>query len=119
MDTFLDTSLLDPNANHFSVHTNQTGSNSANENFSLNYREPNCKFRNNIFNVTIDYDQNYQILSVFLDNAVLPILTAETNLSAIFDTNDQVWIGFSSSTNDFPDVHSIISWNFTYSIFFF
>lgn len=111
-DTYLDEDLLDPDDRHLSLHTNGRDSNNANESFSLKLFSLNESITT--LCVKVEYDCGNSSLTVFAGNFSEPVIQVQVNLSEILGTSEQIWVGFTSTTNNFPQMHNVLSWNFSY-----
>ncbi|KAG0627514.1 hypothetical protein M758_2G207200 [Ceratodon purpureus] len=119
-DTFPNYWYDDPSDSHIGVDVN-----SMNSTWSYNLCGGdvyNCSYLCNggFFTAWIDYDSASQKLEVFFANGSLynntakprrPVIQANLSLSELLD--DDMYVGFSSSTGKWSEVHQIMSWKFT------
>lgn len=105
----------DPDDNHISVQTRWELPNEAHHSYSLGWTSYSLNFSSGqVFNVRIAYDTAY--LRVFvndLDNSVLDVPLALTDLERILDNSGYAYVGFTASTGGGPpNNHDILSWEF-------
>jgi hypothetical protein len=53
------------------------------------------------------------VMTVFLDNLSVPVLSSTVDLSMVLDGGGSAWVGFTSSTGNGWENHDILSWSFT------
>lgn len=53
------------------------------------------------------------VISVYLDNPAIPVLTSTLDLSTIVDSDERAYVGFTASTGAGFENHDILSWSFT------
>ncbi len=53
------------------------------------------------------------VLSVFLDDASVPVLESVVDLSIVLDRQGAAWVGFTASTGGGYENHDILKWSFT------
>lgn len=56
----------------------------------------------------IEYKE--QILKVYLDSYIFPVLSFHMDMSSIFNTNDLVWLGFTASTGTVHSQQELLNW---------
>ena len=121
-DTFENDEYNDPSDSHIGVDVNCMNS-------TVSYNlcggtVQNCSYLCNggFFTAWIDYNGTSQLLEVFFTNGSLynfvakpakPVLSTSLPLQGLLD--DYMYVGFSSSTGQFVEVHQIQSWKFSSS----
>jgi serine/threonine protein kinase len=119
-DTYYNPEYNDSSDSHIGVDIN-----SVNSSWSYNFctgNTHNCSYLANggYFTAWIDYDNASQSLQVFFANGSLynhipkpqkPVITAAVSLTDLVD--EYMYVGFTSSTGMFDEVHQIQSWTFT------
>jgi len=120
----------DPNANHIAIQSCGTDPNTQNHDATCPSGNPsNLGIVSDLGGITladgavhtlvVEYDppvgDSTGILRVFLDNFGAPILTANTDLSALLSltNNDTAWVGFGGATGGFVENNDILTWTFT------
>lgn len=54
------------------------------------------------------------LLTVYLDDATVPVLTAVLNLADTLDLDDgAAWVGFTGATGGLSENHDVLNWSFT------
>ncbi|KAK8527093.1 hypothetical protein V6N12_054319 [Hibiscus sabdariffa] len=109
-DTKLDTEFDDPNGNHVGLDIDELD--------SIVTADPvlqNIDLRSgNLITAWIDYKNDRRVLNVFLSYSTLkpptPLLSVDIDLSHYL--NDDMFVGFSASTEGSTEVHLIHSWRF-------
>ncbi|KAG0627746.1 hypothetical protein M758_2G225100 [Ceratodon purpureus] len=121
-DTFPNYWWNDPSDSHIGINVNSMNSTVA---YNLcGGKVMNCSYLCNggYFTAWIDYDSASRNLDVFFANGSLynniakppkPMLNASVSLQGLLD--DYMYVGFSSSTGLYSEVHEIQSWRFTSS----
>lgn len=114
----------DPNANHIAVQSCGTAPNSADHTGPCGLGIVSdlggiTLSDGAVHTAVVEYDPPSGdiagILRVFLDNSGTPILTVNTDLTALLSLtdNDTAWVGFTGSTGGFVESNDILSWTFT------
>jgi hypothetical protein len=110
-DTYYNNFNYDPNGNHMSVQTRDTGPNSPSHEFSLGSATtiPNIS-DGSVHFVTITYQDHR--LDVYLDSPT-PQLTISVDLPGRLSLPDgRAWVGFTSATGAEWENHDVLSWTF-------
>ena len=104
-DTWGNPEAVDPNSNHLSVHTRGTLRNSEHQSNALATVSATL---DGLHTVRILYTPG--LLSVFLDNLAVPVLSVATNLATLFPLDfGRAWLGFTASTGAGIESHDILS----------
>ncbi|KAM2925205.1 hypothetical protein FF1_042747 [Malus domestica] len=107
-------SYWDPAGPHVGINIDKIASAvQASWNFSSDYNKKNV-------NVWIIYNATTKNLSVFWTNKENPVFVGNSSLSYVVDLRkclpDLVTIGFSAATGQYPERHTIYSWDFNSSL---
>ncbi|XVE50851.1 hypothetical protein DITRI_Ditri01bG0197100 [Diplodiscus trichospermus] len=109
-DTKLDTQFNDPNENHVGLDINEL--NSINVADAL-LQDIDLK-SGNLITAWIDYKNDFRVLNVFLSYSTLkpptPLLSVDIDLSVYL--KQDMFVGFSASTEGSTEVHLIENWSF-------
>ena len=106
-DTWSNPESSDPNANHISIHTRGTLRNSDQQSNALGTVSATL---DGVHTARIIYTPG--LLSVFLDNLTVPVLTVTNNLATSFPLDfGRAWLGFTASTGAGIESHDILSWS--------
>jgi hypothetical protein len=103
----------DPSNNHISAHTNGTGANNADEQYSLGSTVVLPDLSSGVEqNVKIVYQPGLQVsLLVYLDD--VPVLNVPLNLgSKLRLDGGRAWVGFTAATGGATETHDILTWDF-------
>ncbi|KAL4312459.1 hypothetical protein GQ457_01G007130 [Hibiscus cannabinus] len=109
-DTKLDTEFNDPNGNHVGLDIDELDSI-----VTVDALLQNIDLKSgNLITAWIDYKNDRRVLNVFLSYSTLkpptPLLSVDIDLSHYL--NDDMFVGFSASTEGSTEVHLIHSWRF-------
>src|SRR6185503_17813216 len=107
-DTHQNSQALDPDANHISIHSRGTASNSADESASMGQVSPLINLSDGgIHTVIIRYTAGS--LRVFLDDLKTPLLKVSIDLGTLFNLDSgTAWVGFTSSTGGDFENHDLL-----------
>ncbi|MCC7013050.1 MAG: PQQ-dependent sugar dehydrogenase [Planctomycetes bacterium] len=105
----------DPAGLHVSVHSNGTGANSVAESFALASTLGVPDFADGgVHTARVRYASG--VLSVFVDNLALPVLSTPLALGSLLNLdNGRAWAGFSAATGGLAERHDVLSWSFVES----
>lgn len=110
-DTWLDSSVGDPNDNHISIHTRGTLLNSPDESVSIASATPSVNLSDGqVHLVDVLYEDG--TLYVFIDDMNTPVISVDYDLANIGLDNGQAWIGFTAGTGWRYQTQEILSWYF-------
>ncbi|XP_021288078.1 probable L-type lectin-domain containing receptor kinase S.7 [Herrania umbratica] len=109
-DTKLDTQFNDPNQNHVGLDINKLNSIKTAD---AMLQDIDLK-SGNLITAWIDYKNDLRALNVFLSYSTLkpptPLLSVDIDLAGYL--KEDMFVGFSASTEGSTEVHSIVNWSF-------
>jgi hypothetical protein len=97
---------FDPWYNHISIQSRGTNINSPDMTYSLGYADITQ-------NGTMKISYIPGTMKVFVNNMVNPLLVASVDIGSLLNLNSgKAWVGFTGTTGESYDTHSISSWSF-------
>tara|TARA_B100000941_G_C28502662_1_gene555314 strand:- start:1244 stop:2755 length:1512 start_codon:yes stop_codon:yes gene_type:complete len=110
-DTWLDTSVSDPNDNHVSIHTRGALLNSPDESCSIASATPSVNLSDGqVHLVDVLYEDG--TLYVFIDDMNTPVIEVDYDLENLGLDAGKAWIGFTAGTGWRYQTQEILSWYF-------
>jgi hypothetical protein len=104
---------VDLGPSHISIHTNGTDPNSSNESYSIGGFDTRPTLLDDEQVHTIKLDYAVGVLSVYLDDLSVPVLSVDVNLAEILSLDEgSAWVGFTAASQSTGAGHDVVNWEF-------